>query len=66
MRNILERGKEQEIKGEGASRNERRDERYVKETEREKEVERHRGRRDGGEGGVCRGWMSLDRAFALL
>lgn len=37
MRNMLERGKEREIKGEGVPRNERRDERCVKETERERE-----------------------------
>lgn len=40
MRNTLKRGKEQEIKGEGVPRNERGDERYVKETRREKERER--------------------------
>lgn len=66
MRNMLVRGREQEIKGEGVPRNERRDERYVKETKRGREVERHRRRSDGGEGGVCKGWVSLDRAFALL
>lgn len=33
---------------------------------RERGVERHRRGRDGGEGGVRRGWVSLDRAFALL
>lgn len=64
MRNMLERGKEQEIKREGVPRNERRDERYVKKMEKERErgggVEKHRGRR------VCRGWVSLDRVFALL
>lgn len=36
MRNTLKRGKEQEIKGEGVPRNERGDERYVKEKERER------------------------------
>lgn len=36
MRNMLERVKEQEIKGEGVLQNERRDERYVKETETER------------------------------
>lgn len=39
MRNPLKRGKEQEIKGEGVPRNERRDEKYVKETKRERERE---------------------------
>lgn len=65
MRNTLKRGKEQEIKGEGVPRNERGDERYVKETRRERE-RGMRGGRDGGEGGVRWGWVSLDRAFALL
>lgn len=62
MRNMLERGRGQEMKGEGVPRSERRDERSVKETEKE----RDRGRRDGKEGGVRRGWVSPDRAFALL
>lgn len=38
MRNMLEKGKEQEIKGEGVpQKNERRDEKYVKETESKRE-----------------------------
>lgn len=46
LRNMLEKGKEREIKGERPSRNERRWE----VCEREREVERYRGRGDGGEG----------------
>lgn len=50
----------QEIRG--------RDERMVKEAERERErmTERKKKKKRGREGGERRGWVSPDRAFALL
>ena len=51
------------MKGEGVPGYERRDEMYVKESERGRGRE---GKRDGREGGVFRGWVSLDGAVALL
>lgn len=62
---MLERGRGQEMKGEGAPRSERKDERNVKEREKERERQRKK-RQKKKEGGVRRGWVSPDRAFALL
>lgn len=60
MRNMLERGRGQEMKGEGAPRSERKDERSVKEMEKERERQRKKRQKKREEcAGVGCPWIGL-------